>query len=274
MELVKQEMSIIMKKISEINEGYDKRFKLDELFPVHSSVVEIHHYFYPEIGLERANDRTSQKPLNLNPEIVRRIEKKLGLRFANGKEENIPESASPVCYANSEEVTEEFKIELPPQTFATIDILDYVYAILSSSKYRGKYQGSLNVNSLQIPYPKSQFIFWQLVKLGKELRQIHLFECTVVEKLITSYPVSGNNVVGAIMYRDNKIFINDTQYFDHVPQIVWNFYIDNYQPAQKWLNDRTGKELNVSDILHYQKIIVALSETNRIMNAIDKIGID
>tara|TARA_B110000008_G_C16659783_1_gene440256 strand:- start:62 stop:211 length:150 start_codon:yes stop_codon:yes gene_type:complete len=46
------------------------------------------------------------------------------------------------------------------------------------------------------------------------------------------------------------------------------------QPAQKWLKDRKGRELKVDDILHYQKIIVALSETNRIMQEIDKIEIE
>ena len=42
-------------------------------------------------------------------------------------------------------------------------------------------------------------------------------------------------------------------------------------PAQKWLKDRKGRELSFEDILHYQKIIVALTETDRIMQEIDKI---
>jgi len=44
-----------------------------------------------------------------------------------------------------------------------------------------------------------------------------------------------------------------------------------YQPAQKWLKDRKGRTLSFEDILHYQKIIVALSETERVMGEIDKI---
>ena len=39
------------------------------------------------------------------------------------------------------------------------------------------------------------------------------------------------------------------------------------------LKDRKERELSYEDILHYQKIIVALSETDRIMNAIDTIEI-
>lgn len=44
-----------------------------------------------------------------------------------------------------------------------------------------------------------------------------------------------------------------------------------YQPAQKWLKDRQGRELTFDDILHYQKIIVALTETARLMQAVDMV---
>lgn len=47
--------------------------------------------------------------------------------------------------------------------------------------------------------------------------------------------------------------------------------IGGYQPAQKWLKDRFERELSFDDILHYQKIIKALVETDRIMKEIDKI---
>lgn len=70
------------------------------------------------------------------------------------------------------------------------------------------------------------------------------------------------------------MFVNDTQYFDNVPERAWNFYIGGYQPAQKWLKDRRGRQLEFGDILQYQKIIVALAETDRIMKEIDKIEIE
>ena len=70
-----------------------------------------------------------------------------------------------------------------------------------------------------------------------------------------------------------NVFINETQYFSNVPELAWNFYIGGYQPAQKWLKDRKGRELSYEDILHYQKMIVALSETDRIMKEIDKVEI-
>ena len=75
-------------------------------------------------------------------------------------------------------------------------------------------------------------------------------------------------------YENGKVYINDTQYFDNVPQVAWDFYIGGYQPAQKWLKDRKERTLEFDDILHYQKIIVALTETNRLMNEINKIVIE
>ena len=113
-----------------------------------------------------------------------------------------------------------------------------------------------------------------MVALGGQLRQIHLLESPIVEKYITTYPQDGSNIVGKIKYEDNKVWINDQQYFDNVPQIAWEFYIGGYQPAQKWLKDRKDRELSFEDILHYQKIIVALSETDRLMKAIDEIEIE
>ena len=68
-----------------------------------------------------------------------------------------------------------------------------------------------------------------------------------------------------------RIWLNETQYFDQIPLVAWEFYIGGYQPAQKWLKDRRGRELSYDDIYHYQKIIVALTETDRLMNEIDRI---
>ena len=71
-----------------------------------------------------------------------------------------------------------------------------------------------------------------------------------------------------------RVLINDQQYFSDVPVVAWEFRIGGYQPAQKWLKDRKGRILNYEDILHYQKIIVALTETDRIMKEIDKLEIE
>ncbi len=55
----------------------------------------------------------------------------------------------------------------------------------------------------------------------------------------------------------------------NIPLIVWEFYIGGYQPAQKWLKDRVGRELSRADLKHYNKIINALVKTDTIMKEID-----
>lgn len=44
-----------------------------------------------------------------------------------------------------------------------------------------------------------------------------------------------------------------------------------YQVCQKWLKDRKGRTLTADDRTHYQKIIIALSETIRLMAEIDTV---
>ena len=112
-----------------------------------------------------------------------------------------------------------------------------------------------------------------MVELGGILRQLHLLESPLINQFITQYPVDGHNKVTNIKYQDNSVYINETQYFKNVPLHAWNFFIGGYQPAQKWLKDRKNQQLEFEDIIHYQKIIVALTETAKIMQKIDFIKI-
>jgi len=202
-------------------------------------------YLYPETNGQRTIDQTDGRTPNLNSEIVKHIADKLGLTFTNEKENT-------------------------KGTFAPIDILDYIYAVLHSPTYREEYKEFLKIDFPRVPYPKDQDSFWKLVKLGGEIRLIHLLESPVVEKPISKYPMTGDNIVGKLKYENGNVFINETQYFEGVPEVAWNFYIGGYQPAQKWLKDRKDRELQIDDIRHYLKIIVALNETDRLMKEIDK----
>ena len=206
-------------------------------------------YLYPETNGQQTILPTAKRTPNLNTDIIKQIAEKLGLTFTNEKE----------------------TIE---KTFAPINILDYIYAVLHSPTYREKYKEFLKIDFPRVPYPKDQNTFWQLVKLGEEIRQIHLLESPTVEKYITQYPIDGDNIVTKPKYEDGKVYINNTQYFNSVPEIAYNFYIGGYQPAQKWLKDRKDRKLEIEDIFHYQKIIVALTETDRLMKEIDKIAIE
>ena len=222
-------------------------------------------YLYPEESKDLFA-KTERTP-NLNKEIVAKIAEGLGIKFT-------PEKTH-----HSSLITH--------HSFAPIDILDYIYAVLYSPTYREKYKEFLKIDFPRVPYPTNEKTFWQLVALGAEIRQIHLLESPAVEKYITQYPINGDNVVVKPKYENSppsegcaqggvvgKVYINDTQYFDNVPQIAWEFFIGGYQPAQKWLKDRKDRKLEFDDIFHYQKIIVALTQTENIMTKINGIDIE
>ncbi|MBL7787642.1 MAG: N-6 DNA methylase [Chitinophagales bacterium] len=203
-------------------------------------------YLYPETSGQGSLGAAVGRVPNLNRVIVEQLAAGLGLRF----------------------VAEQ---EAGGGVFSPMDILDYIYAVLHSPSYREKYKEFLKIDFPRVPYPKDAASFWALVKLGGALRALHLLESPTVEDYITEYPEDGDNTVGKIKYQDGKVYINDTQYFGNVPQVAWEFYIGGYQPAQKWLKDRKERSLAFDDILHYQKIIVALTETARLMQEIDQI---
>lgn len=231
----------ISKLIGEFNlTGTAGRFGSGSYFPV---------YLYSETNSQQTIGQKTERTPNLNQEIVKQIAENLGLAFTPEKEDT-------------------------PGTFAPIDLLDYIYSVLHSPTYREKYKEFLKIDFPRVPYPQDAKKFWQLVALGGQLREIHLLESPVVEQFITKYPVSGSNLVERPLYVKEKVYINDNQYFEGVPQVAWEFYIGGYQPAQKWLKDRKGRELTYEDIRHYQKIIVALTQTHSLMQEIDKIEVE
>lgn len=209
-------------------------------------------YLYSETNGQQLLNGSNERVPNFNVDQIERIAKETDLRFQAEK----PNSTNHQEDANQ---------------FYPIDILDYIYAVLHSPTYRKKYREFLKIDFPRVPYPTNKETFWQLVKLGREIRQIHLLDSSIVDQYITQYPLNGNNIVNKPKYMEGKVYINDIQYFDNVPELVWNFYVGGYQPAQKWLKDRNGRELNVNDILHYQKMIVALNETDRLMKEVDKV---
>lgn len=151
------------------------------------------------------------------------------------------------------------------------DVLSYIYAVLYSPSYRQRNKTLLKSGFPRVPYPNNKEKYFNLVGIGKELIRLHLLESPKVNKSITTYPEEGTNIVERITYKDGGVYINDNQYFGKVPKIAWDFYIGGYQPVQKWLKDKKGQELTSEDVEHYQKMIVALVETEKLMKKIDKV---
>jgi len=141
--------------------------------------------------------------------------------------------------------------------------------VLHSKSYRESYKEFLKIDFPKIPYPKDKESFFELVKLGRELRSFHLLENPKVWEFITGYPISGDNLVEKVKFERpvsdetglGRVYINETQYFSGISKEIFEFQIGGYKPAEKYLKDRKGRNLSSEEFENYQKMIVALSHT-------------
>ena len=152
-------------------------------------------------------------------------------------------------------------------------IFYYAYAVFHSPTYRARYAEFLKIDFPRLPLTSDRDLFKKLVVLGDELVKTHLLEREMPP--ISAYPAEGDNVVELVKFEETahgkgRVWISSKQYFDDVPADVWEFHIGGYQVCHKWLKDRKGRNLSFDDIVHYKKIVAALSETIRLMTAIDE----
>lgn len=154
------------------------------------------------------------------------------------------------------------------------NILYYIYAIFHSPTYRSRYAEFLKIDFPRVPLTSNSELFRQLAAYGEELVALHSMKSPKLDDLITQFVDSaGNQVVdaGHPKFSKGEVVINKKgDRFTSVPENVWNFHIGGYQVCQKWLKDRKGRTLSTEDIQHYQRIVVALQETIRLMQQIDE----
>ena len=181
------------------------------------------------------------------------------------------------------------------------DIFHYAYAVFHSPGYRSRYAEFLKIDFPRLPLTSSLPLFRALAKLGGELVALHLLEFEVGRDLrarreptkpdgpevhpyqpITEFLGTSREVtkVGWTPDHGGTVWIDaggkkaattpGTSGFRGVPEAVWNFHVGGYQVCEKWLKDRKGRTLTPDDIAHYHKIVIALTETIRLMAEIDE----
>jgi hypothetical protein len=98
-------------------------------------------------------------------------------------------------------------------------------------------------------------------------------ESPALSQPITEFIGGRNPEVEKVSWSGNTVWVDraKTSGFRGVRESVWNFHIGGYQVCEKWLKDRKGRTLSKDDISHYQKIVVALAETIRLMGEIDEV---
>jgi predicted helicase len=157
-------------------------------------------------------------------------------------------------------------------------IFHYIYAIFHSPTYRSRYAEFLKIDFPRVPLTSNDTLFRQLGELGEELVGLHLMKSKKIQRIecdtATFIEQGGSRTVnpGHPKYDEatQSVVINKQgDRFTEIPLEVWNFHVGGYQVLAKWLKDRKGRVLSKEDIQHYRGIVVALSETIRVMGEID-----
>jgi len=203
-------------------------------------------YLYPTKGeMQFEGGRRS----NLSPECIKVFSDKLDLNFIEDGKGDLEE------------------------TFGPEDIFNYAYAVSHSPTYCSRYAEFLKIDFPRLPFTSDKELFKALVAKGTDLVSLHLMESHKLNNLVTKYPIVGSNQVETVRYDEanQRVYINKAQHFEGVSPGVWGFHIGGYQVCHKWLKDRKGRILTFNELLHYQKIIVALKETIRLMEEIDQL---
>lgn len=193
---------------------------------------------------------------NFNTELLAQIENQLWMK------------------CNQKAKLEESNLSWKWTEFTPTDLFDYIYAVLHSPKYRETYKEFLKINFPRVPFNVDRSTFWYLVEKWRELRLFHLLQHPKLSEKsdIAVYSWEWEDIIAFTDYSNNRVYINGDKYFDNVPKEAWEFYIWWYQPAQRRFKDRKWREMTFDDITHYQKMIISLNETIRLMKLIDMIN--
>ena len=232
-------------------------------------------YTYPsEQSIEQGIYQRGERQPNLAPAFTKELAGRLSLRFISDGKGDLRETLGPE------------------------DVFHYIYAMFHSPTYRERYDQFLRADFPRVPLVDDVELFRVLVELGGQLTRAHLMEFSLSSQPAVSFPVPGDNVTdkGYPKYyapgetplgetapvEQGRVYISATakggnkrgQYFEGIAPEVWEFRVGGYQPMDKWLKDRKGRELSFDDRTHYVKIAAALQETIRLMEEVDQVIAD
>lgn len=158
--------------------------------------------------------------------------------------------------------------------FSPEEILGYIFSILHSQTYREKYSEELKGDFPRIIFTEDKNLFKKLSELGNELIRVHLLK-EDAEYTYGDFLGKGNNIVENtnFVYKNKigKLYINKTQYFNNVPNDVFNFVIGGYNALVDFLESRKNRELNGDEVENVEKIIKVIAFTIDQIKKIDNL---
>lgn len=271
---------------TEISGGWEHVFVFSGLIQHHSVSIKEVNYLFP-LWLKASAGEKHLRP-NIDRAWALSFGKAVGLTYEDGIFRGEQKSFGPDFQRPKAEQLGLLDIPWdgrgdPQRTFGPRDLFDFVYAVLHSPGYRSRYAEFLKSDFPRIPTPATCTTFTALAALGRQLVGLHLLrpeDAPILKTPDIRFAGSGEARVekGYPEYKDGKVMINGTRWFEDVPEATWEFLVGGYQICQKWLKDRAGKGgkkpgpgrvLTDEDIMHYCRMVVALTETRRLMTEID-----
>lgn len=257
-----------------------------------SNKTSTNAYMFPfKIHLSGTDTRTLP---NIAPAFAKRVAALTGLRYDDGVDAPTQPTLAGVIPAKPEQtamfIQRRERGDGGAASFGPRDLFDWIYAVLHSPAYRTRYADYLKSEFARIPLPKDRALFQALIPLGTKLIALHLLDAKAAPELADPKGIrlagSGEARVTrkasdfeTVAWVGGRMYINETRWFEAVPERVANFHIGGYRPARKWLKDRTarggtkkasdGRILTDEDILHYRRMITAMDQTIDLMAKID-----
>ena len=284
---------------TEIAGGWEHVFAFSELIQHHSVSIKEVNYLFP-LWLKPSAGEAHRRP-NIDRKFAQSFGAAVGLTYEDGIERGRQESLGAEF---RHEPPEQLSLDTAlwdgrgdlHKSFGPRDLFDWIYAVLHAPSYRTRYAEFLKSDFPRVPTPGSLKLLQALVPLGRDLVALHLLrpgEAPVLNdpaKFDPSirYVGSPNPRIGKKatsrggypQWVNGKVMINETCWFEDVPKETYEFQVGGYTPLKKWIEDRAesggkkakqGRVLTDEDILHYRRVVVALTETRRLMAEIDKV---
>lgn len=222
-------------------------------------------YLYPGVGnsdlqlfAELGHDETDRLP-NFDPKFVRAIEASTDLSFS---------------------------ARLDEHHFTSKQVFAYIYSVFHSPRYRKRFDPMLKRDFPRVPLPGNRGVFEDLAHVGDELLALHTMQSRKLYSSTTVFTGPEDPEVGRVGWSQDTVWLDAGKTnareghtasvpgaigFEGVSREAWDFRMGAYQVLHKWLKDRRGRTLSEDDITHYQKVVVVIDETIRIMGEIDEI---
>lgn len=159
------------------------------------------------------------------------------------------------------------------------DLFHWIYGLLHSPTYRTRYGESLRYDFPRIPLTADGELFDAVRTKGADLVALHLLEEDYEDASWNRGPARNPFATPACsfqgeetqieshypIFEDGFVRISPSSWFEGVSPEVWHQQVGGYKVAEKWLKDRKGRTLSKDDISHYERLVVAISETIRLM---------